>query len=241
MGQRLYRQLNELLQRVCCPDLNRRRQALQRLGYIRRPRARAALIAALEDPNARIRGTALLALWHGRKPEPEPQVAALLGDPDVHVRTMAAVVAPDLVGKKAAPALAYLLSDPSERVRTFALQGLAACGEASALPAIRPLTRDADPGVRASACYALGVLRDTDSMEALADGASTDIDVAVRYEASRALMALGDARGREGLERLLESGASPEFLDPRAFERDVRRALGEEADWHLPRGRRHSR
>ena len=222
MGQRLYRHIDELRQRLHCPDPWKRMWALRALGETRAPRAREALVGALQAESRQMRARALLSLWQGEQSVPTPEARALLTDPDEHVRAMAVRFAPDLLGPAAASELMRHLDDPSPKVRSSAVDSLAELRHAPALPLLRRLLADPESMVQAAACHALGKLGDEKSVEALAARAETDENTYTRYQAAEALLRLGDPRGAERLRRMAEAGEAPDFLSLERFRLEVR-------------------
>ena len=99
---------------------------------------------------------------------------------------------------KVVPALVKALGDSDAEVRLNALASLRAFDEKSkvAMPRLKDLIhRDTDPRIRQGAVALLGMLKDQDSVDVLAE-ALGDPDPAVRLESVRAMARFGTAIGK---------------------------------------------
>ena len=140
-------------------DPEERRRAVARISELA-PAARAApLLAALGDPDWRVRKEAI-GLTAELGPEPE-LVAALVavfepGD-NVGLRN-AAVEALGAFGLAAVESLSLRLSALDADGKKLAIEALGRSGESAALDALAPLVADADPNVRVAALEALGAI-----------------------------------------------------------------------------------
>lgn len=122
-----------------------------------------ALIAALEDPSARIRRRSLSGLL-GMGPKAAPAVPRLsetLKDADLDIRHVSAIVLGQIgPGARAAvPALAQALKDTDPRIRVAAATSLGEIGALEAVPALEEAAKDPVPAVQVAARGALAALR----------------------------------------------------------------------------------
>jgi HEAT repeat protein len=171
-----------------------------------RPSAVPALLAALDDPDARIR-VAIIGSIRGMEYPPfvaAPAIAARLTDADVDVRIQAA----DALGRfgaKAMSAVVAALDDGDAGVRASAASALRQIGRPAhdRAPVLRGRLTDADARVRSSAAAALAAIKadDTETVRGLI-AALADPDPTVRTGAILALEGLGKASdARPELER----------------------------------------
>jgi HEAT repeat protein len=186
--------------------------------------AEGTIIAALNDPEPRVREAALSALAGAPTPSPQATRAAsaILGHDDwPFVKVQAIAV---LMNAPAAPqsveALGAALEDPSARVRGAAIVALARAGTAAAnwRAALRKKLddNDEDADVRSAAASALGALCDRDSAGRLTElarplaGVAADEDAReVGLGAVVGLAALHPPDLKERLAPLLAPSAPP--------------------------------
>ena len=169
----------------------------------RRPGA-LALLAALALAGA-------CARPHASAPAPRPRAAVQLSDADVHA--LAALLRLEDRRELDTAALARFSRSATPEVRRRAYLAAGRIGGPGAAHIVRPGLRDSVPRVRAAAAFALGLLRDTASVDSLARvalvGHGTDAEEAVfalgrmsTTAAHAALQAvLGTAGGLSGIER----------------------------------------
>jgi aminopeptidase N len=181
------------------------------------PAARAALLAATKDADARVRARAVSSLGVLKDPALAPTFQQLLSDRSYGVVRAAAVALGETKAAAAYDALARLLDVPSWRdsVRVAGLDGLAALGDRRAL---ETALRYAAPGnpeqVRASAVLLLGAVGGGDerAFQAVSDALLKSVSP-FRFQlagaAGGALVQLGDARGVEVFEQARKSLANP--------------------------------
>jgi HEAT repeat protein len=163
------------------------------------PAAAPTLLAALDDPDPRIR-LAILGAIRNMQPPPADALTAIAGrlaDADAEVRMQAA----DTLGHFGAAAVASLLpafDDREPRVRASVASAFRAIGQPArnAAPALRAHLTDAAPSVRLNAAAALAAVGADDpaSVAALAT-ALDDAEHTVRWGAAQALGRLGPAAG----------------------------------------------
>lgn len=192
------------------------------------PDVRAALIRALDVPDAAGRSFAASLLAQARDPAARAAILRLLDDPDPSVRALAIEAALGGQAVEAATraeaerALDALLHGGA-RERAAALSTLRLIGRHLPWDTLEPLTRDTDPIVRAEA------IRSTGSLEPLDDAPAND----------RLLAALADPGPRVRRAAAMSMAARP-YVDRRVLERlddpsaDVRLAAISALDGHGP-------
>jgi HEAT repeat protein len=167
--------------------------------------------------------------WLGRMRDPRIRAALIGALNDAHPRVRAAALLGLWRGEnpEPAPETAALLSDPNDDVRAFAAMVAPDLVGRGAAPALIGLLDDPCGRVRSAAVTSLGKLGDEPSLEALAARATQDEDAYTRYQAAEALLHLGDARGREALERMSEAGDAPDSMSVESFREEVSQLLAE--------------
>jgi HEAT repeat protein len=169
---------------------------------------RPEVIAALKDPDPRVRTNALLALRKGSGPNGAiaPILGILKDDAWTYVRVAAAeTLAEAKGGADVDVALGIATEDDLPAVRSAAIRALVTRGARSQLPAIRKRAFDAKElvDVRGEAITALGQLCDRDSVEELFDiakrGSSSE---GAHRLALSAVIALGEIHPKDLAQRL---------------------------------------
>ncbi|MCX5649743.1 MAG: HEAT repeat domain-containing protein, partial [Planctomycetota bacterium] len=159
----------------------------------------APLIAALKDPEARVRSSAAEALGvQGDARAIDPLIAATK-DTDFAVRYYAMQSLGELGGEKAKAAAAAGLAAPDERVRFSAARVLAGMRDPRAVPILIDLLGSKESMVAPEAARMLGELGDRRAADALASAAAKSDDPHLRDAAAWALGRLG-APGGSGSE-----------------------------------------
>ncbi len=139
----------------------------------------------------------------------------LLSHPGPQVRALSAVFLARLRDKASADALVGLLRDADRDVRVSAAVALGSLGSDSAVGALVAALADADPRVLSFACWALGEIGNAAATVAagpLSEALAAATDPYLRYDAAFALLRIGDPRGREALEGMLQAPEVPEDL-----------------------------
>ena len=231
----LQSEIRALRARLSSAKVEERRDALMRLGAMRRPESSRAAAAALGDPSAVVRATAAHAVLSLGADEAAALVLPLLGDRDEFVRREAAYA----LGQTRSPAgvgalVAAVESDKKPSVRGAAAVALGEVGDASAVPALaaavsgrpsasgsqkraRRRKAEDDEFVRRAAAVSLGQIRSRDAVPALVGALADERAPAdVRREAARALGLIGDARAATALRAVLT--AKDPYLARAAFE-----------------------
>jgi HEAT repeat protein len=171
------------------------------------PAAAPALLAALDDPEPRVR-LAVVSAIRGMQPPPADALAPFAGrlsdtDPEVRLQTADAL---GHFGAAAVPALLAAFDDPEPRVRATVASAFRAVGPPAraAIPALRAHLTDPAATVRLNSAAALAAVGagDGESVAALA-ATLGDPEHIVRWGAAMALGRLGAnaAGARPALER----------------------------------------
>jgi len=173
------------------------------------PSARAALLAATKDSDARVRARAVSSLAALKDPALAPTFQQLLNERSYGVVHAAALALGQTKSPSAYDALARLLDVPSWRdsVRASGLDGLAALGDRRALDAALGYAADGNPeNVRASSILLLGAIGGGDqrAFQTVSDALLKSVSP-LRFQlagaAGGALVRLGDPRGVEVFEQ----------------------------------------
>lgn len=174
----------------------------------------AALIKALDDPEARVRRDAAYALGNREAPSAVNALAArLTGDPSGDVRETAAWSLGQIESPAATAALsAAAKRDSSVEVRGTAVWALGQIEDPQSVPALAAVLVDPSPEVRGRAAWALGSIGARPAPDALV-AALRDTSSSVRL---RAAWALGQIEDPAAVTALVAA-----FDDPDA---DVRKA-----------------
>ncbi len=180
------------------------------LADVKYPSARAALVMATMDPNARVRARAVTSLANSKDPSLANLYAKLLNDQSYAVIKAAALALGDARSPSAYDALAKLLNTPSWRdnIKVSALSGLGALQDKRALDvAFRYAEKGNPSAVRAAGLRVLGKIGGGDpkaftlvadtAMKAFANG-----DFNLATAAGEALVSLGNPRGFAVLEQI---------------------------------------
>jgi HEAT repeat protein len=173
----------------------RRALALRSLGMVQSRRHTAAIVAALDDPQAEVRNAALDALADMEDPAALPAIVVRLHDPTFHAGRREAALA--AFGSRAE---VYILDlariDPEQRINYAG--ALAICGTDRSRPVLREWATDERAEVRAAAFEALGHVGLDEGAAALAVSALDSSEVRVRAAAAGALRgwAAADAAAR---------------------------------------------
>jgi HEAT repeat protein len=231
----LQREIEAQKARLSSADVEERRDALMRLGALKRPESSRAAVAALADAAPVVRATAAHAVLSLGPDEAAALVLPLLQDRDEFVRREAAYALGETRSRAATNALvAALESDKKPSVRGAAAVALGEIGDASAVPALasalssrpaatgerkrdRRLKSETDEFVRRAAAVSLGQIGSRDAVPALVEALSDERAPAdVRRESARALGLIGDSRAVSALRAALT--AQDPYLSSIAFE-----------------------
>jgi HEAT repeat protein len=173
-------------------------EAVRELMQIVPKPSKEALKANKGRPSDNVRAGAARALSRIKNPEALPVLRAAMSDPALAVRIGAAQGLVDMKDEQSVPLFVKQLSDPDPRLRRTALRALdklakpdQKVGDTTVADAVRVvLKNDKDSAVRATA---VPVLADLLKERAVPDlmALSSDLDAAVRLEASGALAGIG--------------------------------------------------
>lgn len=174
--------------------VNRRVQAVIRLGAVPDPRGVEALVEAAKDPSRHVRMAAVLALGRLKHPQGVKGLAEIARSstrvvPDL---TLAAALASCAEGNPTV--LNELLTSPQARTRIVAVWALSEIADARVLSQLLPLASDPDPEVRAKSARALARIDEPPTLEALGRLAHDP----VWFVRVRAMDALGQLRNPAG-------------------------------------------
>lgn len=172
---------------------------LQRLGA----NAVEPLIAALKNPDLKVRNRAAEALGRIRDPRAIKPLIEALKDPDAG--WTAGYYGLRFYGSDAFQPLVAALKDPSPEARMNAANTLGEMDDLRAAEPMIALLKDSDPGVRWIVASALGDLGSTKAIEPLA-AALDDGDIYVQINAATALSKIGSEQSRNPLWSALEEG-----------------------------------
>ena len=189
-------------QRLSSSDQEERRDAVMRLGTIRREEASRAALPALKDASPIIRATATKAILSMAGDESASALIPLLGDKDEFVRRETAY-ALGLTRSRTAttPLSERLLNDKEDGVRGAAAVALGQIGdEAAVVPLVGTLAREKNVFVLRAAATSLGQIGSRAGMPALISALSNEkFPSDVRREAARSLGLIGDPSAEPAL------------------------------------------
>jgi HEAT repeat protein len=207
----LQREIEKQKVRLSSADAEERRDAVTRLGAMRRPEASRAAAAALGDAAAVVRATAARATLSLGSGEASTLIVPLLRDRDEFVRREAAYALGLTRSRVGVPQLVVALeTDKQPSVRGAAAVALGQIGDASAAPALAAaLSRmlrapgifarvarrkiEEDEFVRRAAAVSLGQLASREGVPVLVAALSNErAPDDIRREAARALGLIGD-------------------------------------------------
>lgn len=206
----LQREIEKQKQRLNSTEVEERRDALMRLGGLRRPEASRAALMALNDAIPIVRATAAAAILSLPADESASALIPLLNDKDEFVRREAAYALGKTKSRSAVSALTErLTTDKKDSVRGAAATALGQVGDETSVIALaqvlfpggsaqsfkragRRKTKE-NPFVLRAAARSLGQIGSRAGVPALIDALATDaLPQDVRREAAHALGLIGD-------------------------------------------------
>lgn len=205
-------EIEQQRRRLESTELEERRDAVLRLGALRRPEASQVAVAALRDPSALVRATAATAVLSLPPDQSIAVLLPLLSDRDEFVRREAAYALGKSGNRAAVPSLIEVLNrDRQDGVRGAAAVALGELGDGLA---VVPLTeilvptrrsrRTRNPFVLLAAARSLGRLENSAGVPALLTTLNNEsVDAEVRREAAGALGRIGDASALSSLQRFV--------------------------------------
>ena len=213
------REIERQRQRLNSGEVEERRDALMRLGNLRRPDASRVAAAGLSDVEPIVRVTAAHAILSLPPAEAVTLLGPLLQDKVEFVRREAAYALGETRSRTAVAALTNLLiSDKDAGVRGAAAVALGIIGDESAVPALsQVLVGRAEKKKKAkaaenefvmrAAARSLGQIRSRSAVDVLiATLANDSNDSDLRHEAATALGLIGDPSAGPALQAAFASG-----------------------------------
>ena len=229
----LQMEIEKQRERLSSPEAEERRDAVMRLGALRRPEASRAVLSALNDPLSIVRATATGAVLWLPSEEGAAALTPLLNDKEEFVRQEAAYALGRTGSRTAvAPLIERLNTDKKDGVRGAAAVALGHLGDESAVVplAIVLAPETASGGTRKTrrrdkenvfilraAAISLGQIASRAGLPALIAALEDETIVNdVRREAARSLGLIGDQAAEPALRKALASADS--HLARTAFE-----------------------
>src|ERR1041385_4538894 len=208
-------------QRLNSSDVEERRDAVMRLGAMRREAASRAALPALQDAEPIVRATAAKAIVSLGSDASVGYLLPLLNDKDEFVRRETAYALGHTRSRTATAALTErLLNDKEDGVRAAAAVALGEIAdEAAVVPLVQTLssTKKANVFVLRAAAVALGKIKSRAGTAALISTLSNkQLPSDVRREAARSLGLIGDPTATDAL-RTASTDPDP-YLAGIAFE-----------------------
>lgn len=210
-------QVEQQRQRLSSSEVEERRDALMKLGLMKRPEASRAAVSALQDPEAIIRVTAAHAITSLPSDEAATLLIPLLKDKLEFVRREVAYALGETHSRTAvAPLSELLVSDKEPSVRAAAAVALGQIRDDSAVtPLVQVLSgtpgkkqaksRENDFVLRA-ATQALGEIRNRAAVNVLIATLTNDAESSdLRRAAATALGLIGDAQAMPALKAAFDS------------------------------------
>jgi aminopeptidase N len=181
--------------------------------------ARNALLTATKDRESRVRTKAVTSLAASKDPKLAQVYQQLLSDQSYAVIRAAALALGQTKDPSAFTSLMRLVDEPSwhNTIRVSALSGLAALGDKRALDLALKYTGQGDyPQVRLAAAKLLGAVGKDDPraypvLSSTLEEAVNRSSFALLNASAEALVALGDPRGVELLERLTKTTTNAQY------------------------------
>ncbi|HXT63413.1 MAG TPA: HEAT repeat domain-containing protein [Pyrinomonadaceae bacterium] len=234
----LQREIERQRQRLSSTEAEERRDALMRLGNLKRPDASRAAAAALSDVSAAVRVAAAHAVLSLPSAEAAAMLMPLLKDKDEFVRREAAFALGETHARTATTSLIDLIvHDKKPSVRAAAAVALGQIGDEAALSPLSQVvtgqgtkkkkTRSAEEEfVVRSAVRSLGQIRSRASVPALVAALQDETNsIETRREAATALGLIGDSSALPALQAAYETNSDPYLSEAaRAAIRQINRA-----------------
>jgi len=214
----IQREIERQRQRLSSSEIEERRDALMRLGNMKRPDASRVAAAGLNDPEVQVRAAAAHAVVFLPPAEAAGLIVPLLQDRAEFIRREAAYALGETHSRSAVARLSELLSgDKEAAVRSAAAVALGQIGDETAVNALsqalsgmkkmkKKKAAPADEFLMRSAAHSLGQIRSRAGLPALIAALSDDQNVLdVRREAAAALGLIGDPSAAPALRAVLDS------------------------------------
>jgi HEAT repeat protein len=211
----IQREIERQRQRLSSSDIEERRDALMRLGNLKRPDASRVAAAGLNDQEVQVRVAAAHAVVFLPPDEAAGLLLPLLQDRAEFIRREAAYALGKTRSRGAVGRLTELLSgDKEAAVRGAAAVALGQIGDETAINALsqalsgtrKKKAASGDEFVMRAAAHSLGQIRSRAGLPVLiATLADEGIPLDVRREAAAALGLIGDASAAPSLRAVLDS------------------------------------
>lgn len=211
----IQREIERQRQRLSSSDVEERRDALMRLGNLKRPDASRVAAAGLNDLEVQVRVAAAHAVVFLPPAEAAGLLLPLLQDRAEFIRREAAYALGETRSRSAVARLSeLLLGDKEAAVRGAAAVALGQIGDETAVNALsqalsgmkKKKAAPADEFLMRSAAHSLGQIRSRAGLPALIAALSDDQNpLDVRREAAAALGLIGDPSAAPSLRALLDS------------------------------------
>jgi HEAT repeat protein len=211
----IQRQIERQRQRLSSSDIEERRDALMRLGNLKRPDASRVAAAGLNDLDVKVRVAAAHAVVFLPPAEAAGLLLPLLQDRADFIRREAAYALGETHSRSAVARLSELLSGDKEgAVRGAAAVALGQIGDETAVNALsqalsgmkKKKAAPADEFLMRSAAHSLGQIRSRAGLPVLIAALSDDQNpLDVRREAATALGLIGDPSAAPSLRAVLDS------------------------------------
>jgi HEAT repeat protein len=215
----IQREIERQRQRLKSEDTEERRDALMRLGNLKRPDASRVAAAGLTDPAPIVRVTAMHAILTLPPADAATLLIPLLQDKLEFVRRETAYALGETRSRAAAAPLEnVLLSDKESGVRGAAAVALGEIGDETAVPALarvlagqpekkKKAKAESNVFVMRAAARSLGQIKSRASIDALIATLANDAnDNDLRREAATALGLIGDPSAGPALQAAFASG-----------------------------------
>jgi HEAT repeat protein len=213
----LQRQIEQQRQRLSSSEIEERRDALMKLGALKRPEASRAAVSALNDAEPIVRVTAAHAIASLPSAESAALLIPLLKDKLEFVRREAARALGETRSRSAVSALTESLSSDKEAgVRAAVATALGQIGDEAAVPALSQILSGAptkkkskaraNEFVLRAAAQALGEIRSPAAVDVLIASLANEANPGdVRRAAATALGLIGDSAALPALQAALQS------------------------------------
>lgn len=211
----IQREIERQRQRLSSADVEERRDALMRLGNLKRPDASRAAAVSLNDAEVQVRVAAAHAVVFLPPAEAAGLILPLLQDRAEFIRREAVYALGETRSRTAVARLSELLSgDKEAAVRGAAAVALGQIGDETAVTALsqalsgmkKKKAAPADEFLKRSAAHSLGQIRSRAGLPALIAALSDEQGpLDVRREAAAALGLIGDPSAAPSLRAALDS------------------------------------
>jgi HEAT repeat protein len=218
----IQREIERQRQRLTSSEIEERRDALMRLGNLKRPDASRVAVAGLNDVEVQVRVAAAHAVVFLPPAEAAGLLLPLLQDKAEFIRREVAYALGETRSRTAVARLSELLSgDKEAAVRGAAAVALGQIGDETAVNALsqalsgmkKKKAAPADEFLMRSAAHSLGQIRSRAGLPALIAALSNDQSpLDVRREAAVALGLIGDPSAAPSLRAVLDS-SDPYLVD----------------------------